>query len=233
MGLKAFPQRSLHAKCAAPECSDATNRRRGSIGCAGLAALLAFLTPELAAALFARTVDAGSYHTCAVDATGAVRCWGGYGTSEDLSDVLPSDIPCHSEWIRRRGSDCRRWRVSHMRPHGCRCGIVLGQNDFGQLGDGTTTDHLTPVAVVGLASGIQAIAVGFSPVQLAITAAGGVRCWGYNADGTRQRHAGWPEHAGRRHGAHQWCPGNQRRWRAHLRGYHRRSPEIDDTPKLE
>src|ERR1043166_7251965 len=57
-----------------------------------------------------------------------------------------------------------------------------GSNFYGMLGDGTTTDRLTPVAVSGLASGVRAIAAGVDHT-CALTRGDGVKCWGGNGNG--------------------------------------------------
>src|SRR5438094_3728972 len=56
-----------------------------------------------------------------------------------------------------------------------------GQNNQGELGNGTATDSSTPVAVSGLAN-VDAIAAG-SAHSCAVLANGTARCWGASGNG--------------------------------------------------
>jgi hypothetical protein len=57
-----------------------------------------------------------------------------------------------------------------------------GNNEFGQVGDGTTTNIAEPVPVSGLSSGVTAIAAG-GLHTCALSGAGAVKCWGQNESG--------------------------------------------------
>ena len=64
--------------------------------------------------------------------------------------------------------------------------LCWGDNNWGQIGNGIVSDwELVPVQVVGLESGVSAIAA--SGVQTCAVAAGGVWCWGRNPDQTHTR----------------------------------------------
>jgi alpha-tubulin suppressor-like RCC1 family protein len=63
-------------------------------------------------------------------------------------------------------------------------------NSLGQLGDGTTTDRLVPTNVVGLSSGVAAIAAGMYHTCALLASAGGLQCWGWNNNG--EKIASWP-----------------------------------------
>jgi Regulator of chromosome condensation (RCC1) repeat len=130
------------------------------------------------------TAVAGSgLHTCALTVTGSVLCWG-YNGNGELGDGTTTPRPTPVA-VSSLSSGVTAIAVGGA--HTCaltRAGAVLcwGINDHGELGDGSTTERLTPVAVSGLSSGVTAIATGDQHV-CALTSAGGVLCWGANVHG--------------------------------------------------
>jgi alpha-tubulin suppressor-like RCC1 family protein len=128
------------------------------------------------------SVAAGGDFTCAVQ-KGSVKCWGsnnsgqlGNGTFE--SNTNPVGIP---------GLESGVAVVAAGFFHACAVktnGEVWcwGENFAGELGDGTNKNNPVPVMVNNLEGGIQIVAVGGSHT-CALTKAGGVKCWGGNANG--------------------------------------------------
>jgi alpha-tubulin suppressor-like RCC1 family protein len=127
-------------------------------------------------------IEAGGSIACALVGN-VVKCWGsnnfgqlGDGTIiPQLTPVAVSGLSSGVKAIAVGGThNCALTNMG-----GVKC---WGRNIFGQLGDGTTIQRLTPVDVVGLSSGVKAIAVGYGHT-CALTNIGGVKCWGDNGNG--------------------------------------------------
>ena len=130
-----------------------------------------------------RQVVLGFDSGCALSSVGGVRCWG-YNGNGQLGDGTrntrfdPVEVSGLSSGVRS---------ISAGWDHTCAvttAGGVLcwGQNDHGELGDGTRTDRVRPIGVVGLSSGVAAVSAGFDQT-CALLDDGAVRCWGQNATG--------------------------------------------------
>ena len=129
------------------------------------------------------TVSTGSYHTCAIDLYGGVKCWGdnrygqlGDGTNNNsTTPVEVSDLASGAVAISAGGG-----HTCALTPEGAvKC---WGDNYYGQLGDGTNTNRNIPVSVSGLSSGVSAISSG-QWHTCALTSEGAVKCWGKNDAG--------------------------------------------------
>ncbi|MCB9372333.1 MAG: hypothetical protein H6518_06085 [Microthrixaceae bacterium] len=147
-------------------------------------------------------VSAGSGLTCARLDSGEARCWGqhtGDGTSSnrsrpvvvlDPSGSAPLTGVAHVSaggsygYVPGSGEALVRSACAVLTIGEVRC---WGTNALGQLGDGTTTTRLHPVAVSspsgsGALTGVTEVAVGgFN--ACALLAGGGARCWGSAARG--------------------------------------------------
>ncbi len=131
-------------------------------------------------------VAAGSQHTCAVTITDSIKCWGlnsngqlGDGTTtRRLTAVDVSGITRDTVSISLGGAhSCARMNSGSVR--------CWGLNSNGQLGDGTTTQRLTPVTVSGLTSGVSHVSAGdkHTCAMTVVWTTFAVRCWGLNSSG--------------------------------------------------
>jgi alpha-tubulin suppressor-like RCC1 family protein len=145
-------------------------------------------------------VAAGSNHSLALCVDGSVRAWGkndrgqlGDSTTSDRHAPVTVLVP--SIFQGDAVVDYKPWSETIAVAAGSRHSLALradgtvwawGANDEGQVGDGTTADRHTPVAVLGVEdralSGIIAIVAG-SAYSVALRADGTVWAWGANGQG--------------------------------------------------
>jgi hypothetical protein len=69
-----------------------------------------------------------------------------------------------------------------MRSDHVRWGLLLGPNNYGEMGNNTTSNSLIPVAVSGFSEGIVSISASDSSA-CAVSTSGGAYCWGDNSHG--------------------------------------------------
>ncbi|MEM7133160.1 MAG: C13 family peptidase [Chloroflexota bacterium] len=131
-------------------------------------------------------MSVSNYHSCAAMAAGGVKCWGrnqsGQLGSGATSDHIPTPVDVNglaervSALALGDGHSCALIDSDGDGQGGVKC---WGANNYGQLGNGTRPPNLSPVDVSGLTDGVAAITAG-QWFTCALTATGGVKCWGYN-----------------------------------------------------
>ncbi|MFM7062163.1 MAG: RCC1 repeat-containing protein, partial [Actinomycetes bacterium] len=144
------------------------------------------LTPTAVVSLAgAVAVVSGFNHTCAVLATGATRCWG-YNSFGQVGDLQASGYTDRGLPVAVAGAlGTGAVDVTLGESHSCALLAVgavqcWGYNAFGSVGDGTTTNRVTPVTVGGL-GGVVAISSGTRGYHTcALISDGTVKCWGLN-----------------------------------------------------
>ncbi|WP_271219033.1 S8 family serine peptidase [Streptosporangium carneum] len=129
-------------------------------------------------------VSAGAGHALAVLADGTVRAWG--DNSQGQLGYAGTDSPVAIAVPGLTGVSATLGTVAAGTAHSVAVlstGTVKawGDNSQGQLGDGTTTDRISPVAVSGL-TGVSQVSSRADHV-LALISGGTVKAWGDNAQG--------------------------------------------------
>jgi alpha-tubulin suppressor-like RCC1 family protein len=129
----------------------------------------------------ATAIALGDTHSCVIMENESVQCWGSNGNGQ-LGDGTTYD-----EWhpVATIGLGGSVHSLSAGGQHTCaqlggNAVQCWGDNQSGQLGDGTTITHLTPVTSSGLSA--KWVGAGMQ-TTCAVTLEGAVKCWGTNAQG--------------------------------------------------
>jgi alpha-tubulin suppressor-like RCC1 family protein len=153
----------------------------GEVGDGSVGGVLVTPTP-VAGGLVFRQLSAGGQHTCGVTTDDRVYCWGSneagqLGDGTRTTRRTPVAV----------GGGRRFLYVTAGVYQTCAVGVsdrrafCWGSNGFGQLGDGTTTERLTPTAVAGGRAWRQVSPGGF--FTCGITTGNAAYCWGWDLDG--------------------------------------------------
>ena len=128
-------------------------------------------------------ITAGASHTCAVTTSGGAKCWGnnffgqvGDGTTSTRNTPTNvSGLTSGVSSISAGGEHTCAFTASG----GAKC---WGRNNYGQVGDATTTNRSAPVNVSGLTSGTVAVMTrGYHSCARTLSAS--LKCWGDNIYG--------------------------------------------------
>ncbi len=142
-------------------------------------------------------IASGGFHNCALNGTGQAYCWGfndqgqlGNGTTVT---VFPDTAAAAPPWVLPVSGAIAFDSITAGYKHTCAltpagAAYCWGENSWGQLGDGTTTRSLVPVAVAGGLT-FRSLSAGFYHTCGVLTT-GEAHCWGRNTPNSIQETAG-------------------------------------------
>lgn len=139
------------------------------------------------------SLAAGQAHTCAINTSGNVFCW---GTNVDgqlgNNTTTQENVPVEVEGVGGVGNLSNIVSLSAGADHTCASDtgdhvFCWGANNDGQLGNNTTVEANTPVQVegvggVGFLTNVTSVTAG-GDHSCGLTVAGNVFCWGDNTNG--------------------------------------------------
>lgn len=126
-------------------------------------------------------ISAGGDHTCALK-DGGVWCWGGNVAGQlgngtrHIAEPTPGPVPGLLSGVTAIAAGALH--TCALKDGGVWC---WGSNDYGELGDGTTSLSSLPVPVSGLSADVTAISAGSS--NSCAVKLGRAWCWGYDREG--------------------------------------------------
>jgi alpha-tubulin suppressor-like RCC1 family protein len=142
------------------------------------------------------SISAGHYHTCATKTDGTAYCWGSNNNGK-LGDNTTTNryTPIQVHGVDDVGFLTEVLNISAGNVHTCATktdgtAYCWGDNNYGQLGDNTTTNRYTPIQVhgvddVGFLTEVSSISAGtgYSGHTCATKTDGTAWCWGDNGYG--------------------------------------------------
>ena len=147
-----------------------------------LGAIVTFTASPASAATpgTAIAITAGGDQGCAITPKERLKCWGdndygqlgiGASTDDEFKPVLVPNLENVKKVSTGDDNTCAIVKGGKLK--------CWGYNDYGTVGDGTTTERRTPKQVEGLTSGVKSVSVG-NYHACALLTNGKVKCWGYN-----------------------------------------------------
>ena len=129
------------------------------------------------------SISSGYANSCALMSYGGVKCWGDNWTGQLGSGTWVNTSPA----VNVKGLTSGVTAITSGIMHSCALlssGSVKcwGANNYGQLGDGTTSNRNEPAQVSGLTSGVVSISGGYEHTCAVLTN-GEAKCWGKNGYG--------------------------------------------------